>query len=73
MENPHEQQQIALLSRIIANVSKLNKSMEDMNTKLESINKDNSDVVLISDMWNAYNGSVRIHIDDAKEEAKSKK
>ncbi|GAN05507.1 conserved hypothetical protein [Mucor ambiguus] len=36
MENPHEQQQIALLSRIIANVSKLNKSMEDMNTKLES-------------------------------------
>ncbi|CAO0789670.1 unnamed protein product [Mucor circinelloides] len=73
MENPHEQQQIALLSRIIANVSKLNKSMEDMNTKLESINKDNSDIALISDMWSAYNGSVRIHIDDAKEEERNQK
>ncbi|KAG2206187.1 hypothetical protein INT46_007182 [Mucor plumbeus] len=68
MNNPHEQQQNALIHRIIENVGNLNKSIELLNDKLENLNKENSDIVLVSDMWKAYNGSVRIHIDNTKEQ-----
>ncbi|KAI8641725.1 DASH complex, subunit Dad4 [Parasitella parasitica] len=68
MENPHEQQQSALLNRIIANLSKLNKSVEELNTTVEKLNQDNNDIVVVADMWNAYNNSVRIHIDNAKDQ-----
>ncbi|KAI9470485.1 MAG: DASH complex subunit Dad4 [Benjaminiella poitrasii] len=66
MENPHEQQQSALLARIVANITKLNQSMTELNNKLESMNKYNDDVALIGDMWSAYDKSVRIHIENTK-------
>ncbi|KAI8991311.1 DASH complex subunit dad4 [Mycotypha africana] len=66
MENPYEQQQSALLIRIVTNVKRLNQTMTDLNQKLETLNRYNSDVVLIADMWSAYNESVRIHLDNTK-------
>lgn len=67
MENPHEQQQSALLSRIVANISKLNHNMVKVNQKLEVLNKNNSDIEQIAHMWTAYDKSVRIHLDNQKD------
>lgn len=35
MNNPHEEQQNALMSRIILNVDKLNEAMRELNRSLE--------------------------------------
>ncbi|KAG2234718.1 DASH complex subunit dad4 [Thamnidium elegans] len=64
MENPHEEQQSALLYRIIANVRKLNQNMNKVNDKLETINKANRETEKISQVWAAYNSSVKIHLDN---------
>ncbi|GAB5588878.1 DASH complex subunit dad4 [Umbelopsis nana] len=63
MENPHEQQQNALLSRIVANVVKLNQVVTDLNERLEDINKHNNDIALIAQMWSTYGASVQIHLE----------
>ncbi|KAI9333509.1 DASH complex subunit dad4 [Pilaira anomala] len=64
MKNPHEEQQSALLNRIIANVRKLNQNMTTINDKLETINKANRGTEKIAQVWAAYDSSVKIHLDN---------
>ncbi|ORZ26027.1 DASH complex subunit dad4 [Absidia repens] len=66
MENPYEKQHNALLSRIVTNVSKLNKSITDLNERLETLNKENDDVAAVAQMWGSYDNSVQIHLESTK-------
>jgi len=66
MENPHEEQQNALISRIVLNVSKLNDALEQLNERLEEINEHNKDITIISRMWSNYNRSVLVHLDSTQ-------
>ncbi|CEG71810.1 hypothetical protein RMATCC62417_07479 [Rhizopus microsporus] len=68
MESPHDQQQSALLSRIIINVSKLNENIGQLNKKIEIINSNTADVALVANMWSGYNESVQIYLDSIKEQ-----
>lgn len=79
MENPHEQVQVALLSRIInnmvcattftffyhfANIQKtLNESVHDMNLCLNEINNKNKNTEVLSQMWQNYSQSVEYNLD----------
>ncbi|KAI8374413.1 DASH complex subunit dad4 [Radiomyces spectabilis] len=66
MENPHEQQQNALLGRIVLNVTKLNNSVNELNERLEELSKSNNDITTIAQMWAAYSASVQIHLETTK-------
>ncbi|EGV63809.1 DASH complex subunit dad4 [Yamadazyma tenuis] len=54
MQNPHEQAQSALLSRIINNVENLNESVVAMNKSLQEINRRNLDIEIASQLWEGY-------------------
>ncbi|KAI9279818.1 DASH complex subunit Dad4 [Sporodiniella umbellata] len=66
MDSPHDQQQSALLSRIIANINKLNHNIRQVNKRLETINKSTEEVALTANMWSGYNESVQIYLNSTK-------
>ncbi|KAG4304835.1 hypothetical protein PORY_001888 [Pneumocystis oryctolagi] len=63
MENPHEEQQNALMARIVANVEKLNEAIMEFNRCIQEINMANMNVELISQMWANYGRNVRFHLE----------
>lgn len=79
MDNPHEQVQVALLSRIINNIvstrsnrqpptstnrqKSLNDSVHDMNLCLNEISNKNKDTEVLSQMWANYSQSADYNLD----------
>ncbi|KAK9480101.1 DASH complex subunit Dad4 [Lipomyces japonicus] len=63
MENPHEQVQNALLSRIITNVEKLNEAVIVLNRMLQDVNRENMNVELLSQMWENYQRNVLFNLE----------
>ncbi|KAI5794380.1 DASH complex subunit Dad4 [Peziza echinospora] len=63
MESPHEREQGLLLSRIIANVEKLNESILSLNKTLEEINIQNLSVELVAQMFKNYQSNVLFHLE----------
>ncbi|SGZ52274.1 CIC11C00000000052 [Sungouiella intermedia] len=63
MDNPHEQVQVALLSRIINNMKTLNDSVHDMNLCLNEISNKNKDTEVLSQMWANYAQSADYNLD----------
>ncbi|KAL4804085.1 DASH complex subunit Dad4 [Aspergillus unguis] len=63
MENPHEQQQALLLSRIINNVEKLNEAVMEMNRRLQAVNIQTMDVELVAQMFKNYQSNVLFHLE----------
>ncbi|OVF09141.1 putative DASH complex subunit [Clavispora lusitaniae] len=63
MENPHEQVQVALLSRIINNMKTLNESVHDMNLCLNEINNKNKNIEVLSQMWTNYSQSIDYNLE----------
>ncbi|CBF86955.1 DASH complex subunit DAD4 [Aspergillus nidulans FGSC A4] len=63
MENPHEQQQALLLSRIIENVQKLNEAVMEMNQRLQAANIQTMDVELVAQMFKNYQSNVLFHLE----------
>ncbi|KAL4814737.1 hypothetical protein BDW75DRAFT_201885 [Aspergillus navahoensis] len=63
MENPHEQQQTLLLSRIIENVQKLNEAVMEMNQRLQAANIQTMDVELVAQMFKNYQSNVLFHLE----------
>ncbi|KAK9451555.1 DASH complex subunit Dad4 [Limtongia smithiae] len=63
MENPHEQVQNALLSRIITNVEKLNEAIIVLNRVLQDVNRENMNVELLSQMWENYQRNVLFNLE----------
>ncbi|SAM05879.1 hypothetical protein [Absidia glauca] len=66
MENPYEKRHNALLSRIVANVSRLNTSITALNERLETLNKENNDIATIAQLWSSYDNAVQIHLDSTQ-------
>ncbi|KAJ1920374.1 hypothetical protein H4219_001349 [Mycoemilia scoparia] len=62
MKNPYEEQQTAILTRIIGNVAKLNDTLGDLNAKLEEINELNTDMVSFSNIWQHYQRNSVIYL-----------
>ncbi|KAL4990078.1 DASH complex subunit Dad4, partial [Aspergillus falconensis] len=62
-ENPHEQQQMLLLSRIIENVQKLNEAVMEMNQRLQAANIQTMDVELVAQMFKNYQSNVLFHLE----------
>ncbi|KAG0167100.1 hypothetical protein DFQ28_000884, partial [Apophysomyces sp. BC1034] len=46
--------------------SKLNASVTELNERLETLNKENSDIVAIAQMWSSYSASVQIHLESTE-------
>lgn len=63
MENPHEQVQNALLSRIINNMENLNESIVAMNNSLQEINRSNMDTEMVSQMWENYSKNSQFNLE----------
>ncbi|KAK7203740.1 DASH complex subunit Dad4 [Myxozyma melibiosi] len=63
MENPHEQVQNALLSRIITNIEKLNEAVIVLNRTLQDVNRENMNVELLSQMWENYQRNVLFNLE----------
>ena len=77
MENPHEQVQNALLSRIINNMVRtrssvirhiltqenLNESIVAMNNSLQEINRSNMDTEMVSQMWENYSKNSQFNLE----------
>ncbi|KAL7662525.1 DASH complex subunit DAD4 [[Candida] zeylanoides] len=63
MENPHEQVQNALLSRIINNMEDLNESIVTMNKSLQELNRENMNSELLSQMWENYSKNSQFNLE----------
>ncbi|KAG4300573.1 hypothetical protein PCANB_002980 [Pneumocystis canis] len=63
MDNPHEEQQNALIARIVMNVEKLNEAVIEFNRFIQEINMANMNVELISQMWTNYGRNVRFYLE----------
>ncbi len=79
MENPHEEQQTAIMSRIINNVEKLNEAIVELNRSLQVIwfgppefftnnqetNMNNMNNELISQMWANYGRNAGFYLENS--------
>ncbi|PWN24375.1 DASH complex, subunit Dad4 [Jaminaea rosea] len=63
IENPHEQRQTLLLSRIIKNVDLLNESLEELSRSLAEINVYNEGNAEVADMWENYRRSAAFNLE----------
>ncbi|OBA19521.1 hypothetical protein METBIDRAFT_45952 [Metschnikowia bicuspidata var. bicuspidata NRRL YB-4993] len=63
MNNPHEEVQLALITRIVNNMKSLNESVSDMNLTLNEINNKNKDVEALTRMWHNYAKSTEYHLE----------
>ena len=63
MENPHERVQRNVLSRIIANLERLNQSIVTLNGELAAVNEKNREIALIGQLCENYHNSVQFNIE----------
>ncbi|CCF57176.1 hypothetical protein KAFR_0C01830 [Kazachstania africana CBS 2517] len=63
MENPYEKVQTNILSRIIANVERLNQSVTTMNQELSGINGKNKNIEIIGQICENYNNSIQFNLE----------
>ncbi|KAL1918855.1 uncharacterized protein VTP21DRAFT_2877 [Calcarisporiella thermophila] len=63
MENPYEEQQNAILTRIVANVEKLNDVLDELNEQLEEMNGRNQDIAVVTQMWASYSKSALLMLE----------
>ncbi|CAO1634758.1 unnamed protein product [Sympodiomycopsis kandeliae] len=67
-ENPQEQRQTQLLSRIIKNVDLLNESLQELGRSLAEINVYNEGNAEVADLWNNYRRNVAFNLTELEEE-----
>ncbi|CAO1624963.1 unnamed protein product [Parajaminaea phylloscopi] len=68
IENPHEQRQTVLLSRIIKNVDLLNESLEELGRSLAEINFYNEGNAEVADMWENYRRNAAFNLETLEDE-----
>ncbi|KAI7856155.1 hypothetical protein BDC45DRAFT_604514 [Circinella umbellata] len=66
MENPYEQAQNALLERIVHNVSRLGAAVENLNERVEEVNKENSDLAVVNQMFSSYWFSSQMYLETTR-------
>lgn len=63
MENPYEKVQSNVLSRIIANVERLNQSVVTLNQELATVNRKNNNLEIIGQICENYHNSVQFNLE----------
>ncbi|KAL3233920.1 DASH complex subunit DAD4 [Nakaseomyces bracarensis] len=63
VENPYEEVQANVLSRIIGNVEKLNQSVKTLNQELESVNEKNKNLEVMGKICENYHNSVQFNLE----------
>ncbi|GAA5850549.1 hypothetical protein JCM8547_001910 [Rhodosporidiobolus lusitaniae] len=66
MNNPYEEEQQAVLSRILGNVDKLNESMLELNRAIERVNAKNASTAEIVELWTSYMRNVQWNLQSQK-------
>ncbi|KAI9246936.1 DASH complex subunit Dad4 [Phascolomyces articulosus] len=73
MENPYEQAQNALLGRIVQNVTRLSEAVDNLNERMEEVNKENSDLAVIGQMFSSYWFSSQMYLQTTRKSYSDKK
>lgn len=63
MENPYEQVQVNVLSRIVGNIEKLNQSVTTLNHELENINRKNTNLEIMGQICENYHKSMQFNLE----------
>ncbi|CCD24093.1 Dad4p NDAI_0C04330 [Naumovozyma dairenensis CBS 421] len=63
MENPYEQVQSNILSRIIRNVERLNQSVNTLNQELEIINKKHKNLEIMGQISENYHNGMQFNLE----------
>ncbi|GAA5886133.1 hypothetical protein JCM6882_004276 [Rhodosporidiobolus microsporus] len=66
MNNPYEEEQEAILSRILGTVEKLNESMLELNRSIEQVNAYNSSTAEVVELWTSYMRNVQWNLQSQK-------
>ncbi|CCE92516.1 Dad4p TDEL_0E02730 [Torulaspora delbrueckii] len=62
MENPYEQVQLNILSRIIGNIDRLNQSVATLNQELENVNRRNRNLEIMGQICENYHNSTQFNL-----------
>ncbi|GAA5983428.1 hypothetical protein JCM10908_000283 [Rhodotorula pacifica] len=54
MDDPYQQEQEVILSRIIGRVEKINESMLELNRSIEQVNGYNASIAEVTELWSTY-------------------
>ncbi|AQZ09739.1 DAD4 (YDR320C-A) [Zygosaccharomyces parabailii] len=63
MENPYEQVQVNILSRIMGNIERLNQSVSTLNQELANINRKNQNLEIMGQICENYRDSIQFNLD----------
>ncbi|GAA6038183.1 hypothetical protein JCM8097_005782 [Rhodosporidiobolus ruineniae] len=66
MNNPYEEQQEAVLSRILGTVDKLNESMLELNKEIQNVNGYNASTAEVVELWTSYMRNVQWNLQSQK-------
>ncbi|BGP16433.1 hypothetical protein JCM10213_004011 [Rhodosporidiobolus nylandii] len=66
MNNPYEEEQQAILSRIIGTVGKLNEGMVELNKAIEEVNAYNASTAEVVELWTSYMRNVQWNLQSQK-------
>ncbi|BGP55637.1 hypothetical protein JCM8202_004898 [Rhodotorula sphaerocarpa] len=54
MNNPYEEEQVVIISRILGRVEKMNESMLELNRSIEQVNNYNASTAEVVELWSTY-------------------
>ncbi|POY74565.1 hypothetical protein BMF94_2326 [Rhodotorula taiwanensis] len=54
MNNPYEEEQVVIISRILGRVEKMNESMLELNRSVEQVNNYNVSIAEVVELWSTY-------------------
>lgn len=63
MENPYEQVQVNILSRIVGNIERLNQSVVTLNQELDNINRKNRNLEIMGQICENYHNSIQFNLE----------
>ncbi|BGO91583.1 hypothetical protein NBRC10512_008029 [Rhodotorula toruloides] len=66
MNNPYEEEQQVVISRILGTVEKLNESMLELNRSIEQVNAYNASTAEIVELWTSYMRNVQWNLQSQK-------
>ncbi|TKA56901.1 hypothetical protein B0A53_01302 [Rhodotorula sp. CCFEE 5036] len=67
MDDPYQEEQEIILSRIIGRVEKINESMLELNRSIEQVNGYNASVAEVTELWSTYMRNVTWNLKNQNE------
>ncbi|GAA5959375.1 hypothetical protein JCM8115_000092 [Rhodotorula mucilaginosa] len=67
MDDPYQEEQEIILSRIIGRVEKINESMLELNRSIEQVNGYNASIAEVTELWSTYMRNVTWNLKNQNE------